>query len=79
MQATRLSFSANFLPKYLKGLQFFVRYFSTIDDSCIYYFSAEDERAMRRESYLKATEGGRMHIDSDLSDSGDISPQVLRR
>ncbi|KAG5897664.1 hypothetical protein JTB14_024491 [Gonioctena quinquepunctata] len=38
----------------------------------------DDERAMRRESYLKATEGGRMHIDSDLSDGGDISPQALR-
>lgn len=33
---------------------------------------------MRRESYLKATEGGRMHFDSDLSD-GDVSPQALRR
>lgn len=33
---------------------------------------------MRRESYLKATEGGRMHFDSDLSD-GDISPHALRR
>lgn len=41
-------------------------------------FVADDERAMRRESYLKATEGGRMHIDSDLSDGGDISPQALR-
>ncbi|KAJ8912112.1 hypothetical protein NQ315_005448, partial [Exocentrus adspersus] len=43
---------------------------------------AEDERAMRRESYLKATEGGRMHIDSDLSDAGDIcgdaANQMLR-
>ncbi|VEN51522.1 unnamed protein product, partial [Callosobruchus maculatus] len=39
---------------------------------------ADDERATRRESYLKATEGGRMHIDSDLSDGGDTSPQVLR-
>ncbi|CAH1973623.1 unnamed protein product [Acanthoscelides obtectus] len=39
---------------------------------------ADDERATRRESYLKATEGGRMHIDSDLSDGGDTSPHVLR-
>nr|CAH7720282.1 unnamed protein product [Callosobruchus chinensis] len=39
---------------------------------------SDDERATRRESYLKATEGGRMHIDSDLSDGGDTSPQVLR-
>ncbi|XP_074036276.1 rho GTPase activating protein at 19D isoform X5 [Leptinotarsa decemlineata] len=39
---------------------------------------ADDERAMRRESYLKATEGGRMHIDSDFSDGGDTSPQALR-
>ncbi|XP_072388451.1 rho GTPase-activating protein 23 isoform X2 [Diabrotica undecimpunctata] len=38
----------------------------------------DDERATRRESYLKATEGGRMHIDSDLSDSGELSPQTLR-
>ncbi|XP_063921383.1 rho GTPase-activating protein 21 isoform X5 [Zophobas morio] len=38
---------------------------------------ADDERTTRRESYLKATEGGRMHIDSDMSD-GDVSPQVLR-
>lgn len=41
-------------------------------------FIADEERAMRRESYLKATEGGRMHFDSDMSD-GDVSPQVLRR
>ncbi|XP_018575341.1 rho GTPase-activating protein 21 isoform X4 [Anoplophora glabripennis] len=40
--------------------------------------NSEDERAMRRESYLKATEGGRMHIDSDLSDGGEVSSQVLR-
>lgn len=40
--------------------------------------AADDERIMRRESYLKATEGGRMNFDIDLSD-GDISPQVLRR
>ncbi|XP_056639698.1 rho GTPase-activating protein 21-B isoform X15 [Diorhabda sublineata] len=39
---------------------------------------ADDERATRRESYLKATEGGRMYIDSDLSDSGELSPQALR-
>ncbi|CAH1973615.1 unnamed protein product [Acanthoscelides obtectus] len=39
---------------------------------------SDDERATRRESYLKATEGGRMHIDSDLSDGGDTSPHVLR-
>ncbi|CAG9860235.1 unnamed protein product [Phyllotreta striolata] len=38
----------------------------------------DDEKTTRRESYLKATEGGRMHIDSDLSDSGDISPQAIR-
>ncbi|KAK9712627.1 PDZ domain [Popillia japonica] len=37
----------------------------------------DEERAMRRESYLKATEVGRMHLDSDFSD-GDASPQVLR-
>lgn len=39
---------------------------------------ADEERIVRRESYLKATEGGRMHFESDLSD-GDISPHVLRR
>ncbi|XP_064210907.1 rho GTPase-activating protein 21-B isoform X7 [Tribolium castaneum] len=38
---------------------------------------ADDERTTRRESYLKATEGGRMPFDSDMSDS-DVSPQVLR-
>jgi hypothetical protein len=38
---------------------------------------ADDERTTRRESYLKATEGGRMHFDSEMSD-GDVSPQVLR-
>lgn len=42
------------------------------------FIIADEERAMRRESYLKATEGGRMHFDSDMSD-GDVSPQVLRR
>lgn len=42
-------------------------------------FPAEDDRAVRRESYLKATEGGRVHFDSDHSDGGEISPQVLRR
>jgi hypothetical protein len=41
-------------------------------------FAADDERTTRRESYLKATEGGRMHFDSEMSD-GDVSPQVLRR
>jgi hypothetical protein len=40
-------------------------------------FAADDERTTRRESYLKATEGGRMHFDSEMSD-GDVSPQVLR-
>ncbi|XP_065174284.1 rho GTPase-activating protein 21-B isoform X4 [Atheta coriaria] len=39
----------------------------------------DEERGTRRESYLKATEGGRMHFESaDLSD-GDVSPQLLRR
>lgn len=41
--------------------------------------AADEERGTRRESYLKATEGGRMHFESaDLSD-GDVSPQLLRR
>lgn len=44
----------------------------------IFFLLADDERAVRRESYLKATEGGRMHFDGDLSD-GDVSPHVLRR
>ncbi|CAH1110584.1 unnamed protein product [Psylliodes chrysocephalus] len=39
----------------------------------------DDDRITRRESYLKATEGGRMHIDSDLSDGGDLSPHAIRR
>ncbi|XP_065174291.1 rho GTPase-activating protein 21-B isoform X10 [Atheta coriaria] len=40
--------------------------------------TADEERGTRRESYLKATEGGRMHFESaDLSD-GDVSPQLLR-
>lgn len=38
----------------------------------------DEDRVMRRESYLKATEGGRVRFDADLSD-GDVSPQVLRR
>ncbi|CAH1110589.1 unnamed protein product [Psylliodes chrysocephalus] len=38
----------------------------------------DDDRITRRESYLKATEGGRMHIDSDLSDGGDLSPHAIR-
>ncbi|KRT85820.1 PDZ domain-containing protein, partial [Oryctes borbonicus] len=38
---------------------------------------ADEERAMRRESYLKATEVGRMHLDGDFSDL-DASSQVLR-
>lgn len=43
------------------------------------YVIADDDRAVRRESYLKATEGGRVHFDSDLSDAADVSSQVLRR
>lgn len=43
-----------------------------------FLFTAEDDRTVRRESYLKATEGGRVHFDSDHSDTGDISPQALR-
>ncbi|XP_071049993.1 rho GTPase-activating protein 23 isoform X4 [Onthophagus taurus] len=42
---------------------------------------AEEDRAMRRESYLKATEGGRMPFDVDFNvdfNDGDVSPQVLR-
>ncbi|XP_060529948.1 rho GTPase-activating protein 21-like isoform X3 [Cylas formicarius] len=39
---------------------------------------ADDDRVVRRESYLKATEGGRMHIDSDFSEESEISPQALR-
>lgn len=54
---------------------FFCYLFEILVHCC---FIADEERAMRRESYLKATEGGRMHFDSDLSD-GDVSPQVLRR
>ncbi|KAF2882336.1 hypothetical protein ILUMI_23835 [Ignelater luminosus] len=37
---------------------------------------ADEDRAMRRESYLKATGNGRMHVD-DFSD-GEVSPQTTR-
>ncbi|KAK5645164.1 hypothetical protein RI129_006464 [Pyrocoelia pectoralis] len=37
---------------------------------------ADEERAMRRESYLKATGNGRMHVE-EFSD-GEISPQIRR-
>ncbi|CAB3234623.1 unnamed protein product [Arctia plantaginis] len=37
---------------------------------------AEEERAMRRVSYLKATWGDRLHMDSDVEPDGD--PQGLR-
>lgn len=43
------------------------------------FFTADDDRTVRRESYLKATETGRVHFDSDYSDGGDISPQILKR
>lgn len=39
-------------------------------------FKAEEERAMRRVSYLKATWGDRLHMDSDVEPDGD--PQGLR-
>ncbi|CAH0555990.1 unnamed protein product [Brassicogethes aeneus] len=38
---------------------------------------ADDERVTRRESYLKATEGGRVDFRIEHSD-GDVSPQQLR-
>lgn len=57
--------------------------FLFLKSACIklipFYFSVDDDRITRRESYLKATEGGRMHIDSDLSDGGDLSPHAIRR
>lgn len=33
-------------------------------------FQAEEERAMRRVSYLKATWGDRLHLD------GDVEPEI---
>jgi hypothetical protein len=42
--------------------------------------SAEEERLVRRVSYLKATWGDRMHVDSDLDLSDTESPHMqLRR
>lgn len=37
------------------------------------FLSAEEERAMRRVSYLKATWGDRLHLDSDVEPDADHS------
>lgn len=43
-------------------------------------FIGEEERTTRRVSYLKATWGDRMHIESDLDLSDtEVAPHVLRR
>ncbi|PSN52317.1 hypothetical protein C0J52_08535 [Blattella germanica] len=41
-------------------------------------FSPEEDRLVRRVSYLKATWGDRMHVDSDLDLSDSESPHVHR-
>lgn len=54
--------------------QFFKQNFAILISFVL--FKAEEERAMRRVSYLKATWGDRLHMDSDVEPDGD--PQGLR-